>query len=101
MVITDADAATYRTEMDRNMLYVACTRAMHRFTVIGVGAMSVSCQNLAGTRRLQHDKQRRTRRGRFFRSDRLYYFQTAIPRPRAISGNAVDFQQHRCTGRHD
>ena len=40
VVITDADAATYRTEMDRNMLYVACTRAMHRLTLIGVGQMS-------------------------------------------------------------
>ncbi|TGD61618.1 helicase [Tabrizicola sp. WMC-M-20] len=40
VVITDADAATYRTEMDRNMLYVACTRAMHRLTVISNGPLS-------------------------------------------------------------
>ncbi|MDZ4311006.1 MAG: AAA family ATPase [Cypionkella sp.] len=40
VMIADADAATYRTEMDRNMLYVACTRAMHCLTVIGVGEMS-------------------------------------------------------------
>jgi DNA helicase-2/ATP-dependent DNA helicase PcrA len=40
VVVTDADAATYRTEMDRNMLYVACTRAMHRLTLIGVGKLS-------------------------------------------------------------
>lgn len=40
MVVTDADAATYRTEMDRNMLYVACTRAMHRLTLISVGKLS-------------------------------------------------------------
>lgn len=39
-MITDADAATYRTDMDRNMLCVSCTRAMHRLTMIGVGEMS-------------------------------------------------------------
>jgi DNA helicase II / ATP-dependent DNA helicase PcrA len=39
-VIPDADADTYRTEMDRNLLYVACTRAMHRLTVLVVGKPS-------------------------------------------------------------
>lgn len=40
MVIPDADAGTYRTEMDRNLLYVACTRAMHRLTVLAAGKPS-------------------------------------------------------------
>ncbi|MFN3847769.1 MAG: 3'-5' exonuclease, partial [Paracoccaceae bacterium] len=36
VIIPDASAANYRTEMDRNLLYVACTRAMHRLTVVAV-----------------------------------------------------------------
>ncbi|MCR8726652.1 HelD family protein [Frigidibacter sp. ROC022] len=37
VVIADASARVYSTEMDRNLLYVACTRAMHRLSVISVG----------------------------------------------------------------
>jgi DNA helicase-2/ATP-dependent DNA helicase PcrA len=40
VIIPDADAATYHTDMDRNLLYVACTRAMHRLTLITTGAPS-------------------------------------------------------------
>ncbi|MEX0953631.1 MAG: 3'-5' exonuclease [Rhizobiaceae bacterium] len=40
VIVADADAATYSTDMDRNLLYVACTRAMHRLTVIAVGEPS-------------------------------------------------------------
>lgn len=32
-----ADADTYRSELDRRLLYVACTRAMHRLAVMHVG----------------------------------------------------------------
>lgn len=31
---------TYGAEFDRGLLYVACTRAMHRLTVIGVGELA-------------------------------------------------------------
>ena len=37
---TDASARNYRTEMERNLLYVACTRAMHRLSLISTGEPS-------------------------------------------------------------
>lgn len=37
VIVADASAGNYRTEMDRNLLYVACTRAMHRLTLYSVG----------------------------------------------------------------
>ena len=40
VIVPDASARNYRTDMDRNLLYVACTRAMHRLTVIAVGEPS-------------------------------------------------------------
>ncbi|MCA1777614.1 MAG: AAA family ATPase, partial [Loktanella sp.] len=40
VIIPDASAAVFATEMDRNLLYVACTRAMHRLSLISVGAPS-------------------------------------------------------------
>jgi DNA helicase-2/ATP-dependent DNA helicase PcrA len=40
VIVPDANAETYHTEMDRNLLYVACTRAMHRLTLISVGEPS-------------------------------------------------------------
>lgn len=40
VIVPDASAANYRTEMDRNLLYVACTRAMHRLTLIAEGEPS-------------------------------------------------------------
>ncbi|MFN4184003.1 MAG: HelD family protein [Hyphomonas sp.] len=40
VIVPDVSAQTYRTEMDRNLLYVACTRAMHRLMIIAVGAPS-------------------------------------------------------------
>ena len=33
-------ATHYQSDMDRNLLYVACTRAMHRLTLIAVGEPS-------------------------------------------------------------
>ncbi|OGX81644.1 HelD family protein [Hymenobacter coccineus] len=33
VIVPFADARTYRTEVDRGMLYIACTRAMHRLTL--------------------------------------------------------------------
>jgi DNA helicase-2/ATP-dependent DNA helicase PcrA len=38
VIVADAGAGNYLTEMDRNLLYVACTRAMHRLTLFAVGA---------------------------------------------------------------
>ena len=37
VIIPDASEAVFSTEMDRNLLYVACTRAMHRLSLISVG----------------------------------------------------------------
>ena len=40
VIIPHADATGYRSEIDRGMLYVAATRAMHRLTVTHAGAPS-------------------------------------------------------------
>ncbi|MFN3727833.1 MAG: HelD family protein [Allosphingosinicella sp.] len=37
VLVADASAGNYRTELDRNLLYVACTRAMHRLTLLATG----------------------------------------------------------------
>ena len=37
VVVPFATAGNYHTDADRNMLYIACTRAMHRLTVTYVG----------------------------------------------------------------
>lgn len=40
VVVMDADQETYTTDYDRNLLYIACTRAMHRLTLMHTGEMS-------------------------------------------------------------
>lgn len=40
MTLPDASAKNYRTEIDRNLLYVACTRAMHGLSVMAAAAFS-------------------------------------------------------------
>ncbi|MEX2495241.1 MAG: UvrD-helicase domain-containing protein [Woeseia sp.] len=40
VIVWDASSRNYRTAMDRNLLYVACTRAMHRLILITVGESS-------------------------------------------------------------
>ncbi|MEC5293345.1 3'-5' exonuclease [Aurantimonas sp. C2-6-R+9] len=40
VLVPDASDAIYSTPMDRNLLYVACTRAMHRLTILVVGTPS-------------------------------------------------------------
>ena len=40
VIVPDANAETYHTAMDRNLLYIACTRAMHRLTMIAQGTPS-------------------------------------------------------------
>ena len=37
VIVPGANAATYRTELDRSLLYIACTRAMHALTVTYCG----------------------------------------------------------------
>ncbi len=48
VIVADASAKNYRTAMDRNLLYVACTRAMHRLTLFSVGAPSPLLPAAAG-----------------------------------------------------
>ena len=40
VIIADASEAVFAGEMDRNLLYVACTRAMHRLSLVSVGRPS-------------------------------------------------------------
>ncbi|MGL5434720.1 MAG: HelD family protein [Lachnospiraceae bacterium] len=40
VVIPDADNQTFKTEHDRSLLYVACTRAMHQLTLLYSGEKS-------------------------------------------------------------
>jgi DNA helicase-2/ATP-dependent DNA helicase PcrA len=40
VIIPCVDKATYFTEYDRGLLYVACTRAMHRLTLLYTGKIS-------------------------------------------------------------
>lgn len=38
VIVPHTDAETYRTDMDRSMLYIACTRAMHQLDLTHCGA---------------------------------------------------------------
>ncbi len=40
VVILDADSGTYCTDYDRSLLYIACTRAMHRLTLMYTGELT-------------------------------------------------------------
>ncbi len=40
VLIVDADQRNYRTEYDRSLLYVACTRAMHHLKLLYCGKKS-------------------------------------------------------------
>jgi DNA helicase-2/ATP-dependent DNA helicase PcrA len=40
VIVPFASATTYKTEIDKGMLYVACTRAMHQLTLTHVGAVT-------------------------------------------------------------
>lgn len=40
MIVPHVDADNYATEMDRCMLYIACTRAMHELHLTHVGPVS-------------------------------------------------------------
>ena len=40
VIVPDVDIHTYRSEHDKNLLYVACTRAMHKLTLLYTGKVS-------------------------------------------------------------
>lgn len=40
VIVADVNANNFYTELDRNLLYVACTRAMHQLTIYSVGQPS-------------------------------------------------------------
>ncbi|WP_416386584.1 ATP-binding domain-containing protein [Aequitasia blattaphilus] len=40
VIIPNGDRATYSSEYDRGLLYIACTRAMHRLMVLYVGELT-------------------------------------------------------------
>lgn len=40
VLIPQADQGTYSTKFDRSLLYIACTRAMHRLTLLCTGELS-------------------------------------------------------------
>ena len=40
VIVIDVDDETYRTEYDRGLPYVACTRAMHRLVLLHVKKVS-------------------------------------------------------------
>ncbi|MEX0583239.1 MAG: 3'-5' exonuclease [Sneathiella sp.] len=40
VIVSDVTAQNYHTELDRNLLYIACTRAMHKLSVIAVNTPS-------------------------------------------------------------
>lgn len=40
VIVFDASDVNYRTEMDRNLLYVACTRAMHKLSALSLSEPS-------------------------------------------------------------
>src|SRR5699024_11921165 len=40
VIVYDASAHQYLNELERHLLYTACTRAMHDLTVIGIGGLA-------------------------------------------------------------
>jgi DNA helicase II / ATP-dependent DNA helicase PcrA len=50
VIVADVSANHYRSDMDRNLLYVACTRAMHRLMLIAVGEPSPLLPAISGDR---------------------------------------------------
>jgi len=46
VIVPLASAHNYKTDVDRSMLYIACTRAMHRLTLTYVNEKSVFLENL-------------------------------------------------------
>jgi DNA helicase-2/ATP-dependent DNA helicase PcrA len=40
VIVPEASATNYASDMDRNLLYVACTRAMHRLVLTYTGSLT-------------------------------------------------------------
>ena len=40
MIVPHENQENYKTDVDRSMLYIACTRAMHELTIIHHGELS-------------------------------------------------------------
>lgn len=49
VIVPHVDATTYATEMDRHMLYIACTRAMHELHLTHHGPLSPLLDSAAAT----------------------------------------------------
>ena len=47
VIVPFASAHNYKTDVDRSMLYIACTRAMHRLTITYVNEKSEFVENLS------------------------------------------------------
>jgi len=41
VVLPEVNETNYQTDMDRNLLYVGCTRAMHRLTLTATGEVTM------------------------------------------------------------
>ncbi|MCK0713643.1 HelD family protein [Chromohalobacter sarecensis] len=49
VIVPSAEDKTYHNDMDRNLLYVACTRAMHRLTLTYTGQLSTLIEAASDT----------------------------------------------------
>ena len=61
MIVPQVDDTNYATEMDRAMLYIACTRAMHELHLTHTGPLSRFLK-FAGTAEI-HDRTTAARAG--------------------------------------
>ncbi len=49
VILCDADAGNYTTKEDGQILYVACTRALHRLVVLCEGELTPLCDGAEGS----------------------------------------------------
>ena len=49
VIVPDADNKHYVSDYDRNLLYIACTRAMHKLTLFCTGSPSAFLPDVKGT----------------------------------------------------
>lgn len=45
VIVPFADKSTYQTEVDKSLLYIACTRAMHKLDLIYSGERTLLLRN--------------------------------------------------------
>jgi DNA helicase-2/ATP-dependent DNA helicase PcrA len=48
VIIADGNDQNYHTENDKRLLYISCTRALHRLSILGLGQMSPLLQKCPG-----------------------------------------------------